>query len=171
MYRAHCRGHYTRNSARPQPENFQIIFPTREGALLSPASTIRGVIWTDGQESETEGVRSFSARKFLPGTFNRSVYMEGFMNDESTFSKPKFSLDERFADDPLMQARLHQIADLRDRMLAEGVSLDEVEARTVEQIRLMGQELLRSIAQGKANQSTTQALKENPSLIRDRKKK
>jgi len=97
--------------------------------------------------------------------------MEGFMNDESTFSKPKFSLDERFADDPLMQARLHQIADLRDRMLAEGVSLDEVEARTVEQIRLMGQELLRSIAQGKANQSTTQALKENPSLIRDRKKK
>jgi hypothetical protein len=107
----------------------------------------------------------------LPGTFERGVYIEVFMNDEPTFSKPKFSLDERFADDPVMQERLHQIADMRDRMLAEGVSLDEVEARTVEQVRLLGQELLRSIAQGKANQSTAKALQENPSAIRHRKKK
>ena len=93
------------------------------------------------------------------------------MSDEQTSSKRPDSLDERFADDPVMRERLHQIADMRDRLLAEGASLDEVEERTVEQIRMLGRELLQSIAQSKAEQGATRARQENPALIKHRKKK
>jgi hypothetical protein len=93
------------------------------------------------------------------------------MNDERTFSGKEGSLDERFAEDPIMRKRLHEIADMRDRMLAEGVSLDEVEAKTVGQIRLLGQELLQTIAQAKADQSAAELLRKTPSAIKDRKKK
>lgn len=93
------------------------------------------------------------------------------MKDERTFRGKGSSLDERFAEDPVMRKRLHEIADMRDRMMAEGVSLDEVEAKTVEQIRLLGQELLQAIAQAKADQSAVQLLKQTPSAIKDRKKK
>ena len=93
------------------------------------------------------------------------------MNDEQTSSRGSDSLDERFADDPVMRERLHQIGDMRDRLLAEGVGLDEVEERTVEQIRVLGRELLQSIAQRKANQSAKRVKEENPSAIKHRKKK
>jgi len=93
------------------------------------------------------------------------------MSDEQSSSKRPDSLDERFADDPVMRERLHQIADLRDRMLAQGVSLDEVEERTVEQIRMLGRELLQSIAQKQATEGALQAKAEHPSAIKHRKKK
>lgn len=93
------------------------------------------------------------------------------MSDEQTSSERPNSLDERFADDPVMRERLHQIADLRDRLLAEGVSLDEVEERTVEQIRMLGRELLQSIAQSRADQSAKTVKQENSSAIKHRKKK
>lgn len=92
------------------------------------------------------------------------------MNDEhSTYRKQ--SLDERLADDPIMRERIHQIADMRDELMAKGCSLDEVEERVIEQIRLLGQELLRGVAQAKADELPAKALGENPKIIRDGKKK
>jgi hypothetical protein len=92
------------------------------------------------------------------------------MNDEPT-SIGKQSLDERFAKDPVMRGRLHQIADLRDQLIASGCSLDEVEARVVEQIRLLGQELLGTVAQTKANAAAAQVRRRQPEAICDIKKK
>ena len=92
------------------------------------------------------------------------------MNDEYS-SEPQASLDARFATDPVMRERLHQIADLRDELLAQGCSLDEVEARVVQQIRLLGQEFLGTVAQRKADQTSCQARREHPEAIRDVKKK
>jgi len=93
------------------------------------------------------------------------------MNDEQSEKKVRRSLDERFADDPKLRERFHQMADLRDQLLAQGGSLDEVEERTVKEIRLLGQELLHSIAQEKSRQSTAAALRKNPGAIAHRKKK
>jgi hypothetical protein len=81
------------------------------------------------------------------------------------------TLDERFANDPVMRERMHHIADMRDQMMASGCSLDEVESRVVEQIRLLGQELLGGVAQFKAEEATVKARREHPTAIRDIKKK
>jgi hypothetical protein len=83
----------------------------------------------------------------------------------------KQTLDERFAKDPIMRERLHRIADMRDQMIASGCSLDEVETCVVEQIRLLGQELLGGMAQAKADKAAVKARSEQPTAIRDIKKK
>ena len=92
------------------------------------------------------------------------------MSDEQA-SKRSGSLDERFADDPQLRERLHQIADMRERLLAEGASLDEVEEQTVGQIRMLGRELLQSIGRSTAGQSANRARGEHPGAIQHRKKK
>jgi hypothetical protein len=92
------------------------------------------------------------------------------MNEQSS-SKQVRSLDDRFADDPKLRERFHQIADLRDELLAQGLSMDEVEERTIREIRLLGQELLNSVAQQKSKESTAAALRKNPSARTHRKKK
>lgn len=92
------------------------------------------------------------------------------MNEHSS-SKRVRSLDDRFADDPKLRERFHQIADLRDELLAQGLSMDEVEERTIKEIRLLGQELLNSVAQQKAKESTSEALRKNPLVRKHRKKK
>ena len=156
--------------AEPLPKGISRVFSENLSQRLNGAQIIvypepaTGVIRNDGQEGPGRGT-------FWRCTFEKGVYIEVFMKDERPFSKSAHSLDERFADDPVMRERLHQIADMRDRMLAQGVSLDEVEARTVEQIRLLGQELLGSIAQAKADQSAAAMLEKDRSAIRDRKKK
>jgi hypothetical protein len=81
------------------------------------------------------------------------------------------TLDERFANDPVMRERMHRIADLRDQMIASGCSLDEVESRVVEQIRLLGQEHFGGVAQAKADEAQAKARREHPEAIRDIKKK
>ena len=96
--------------------------------------------------------------------------LKEFMNDEHPSIRQQ-SLDERFANDPVMRERMHQIADMRDRLIASGCSLDEVEERVVEQIRLLGQELLSTVAQSKADQLSGKARSEHPEAIRDIKKK
>jgi len=80
------------------------------------------------------------------------------------------SLDQRLAGDPILTERIHQIADMRDELLAQGYSLDEVEAKVIEQMRLLGKELLGGIAQLKAHQAAEQALQENSGTQRDSKK-
>jgi hypothetical protein len=92
------------------------------------------------------------------------------MNEHSS-SKRARSLDDRFADDPKLRERFHQIADLRDELLAQGLSMDEVEERTIKEIRLLGQELLNSVAQQRAKESAAEALRKNPSVRKHRKKK
>lgn len=81
------------------------------------------------------------------------------------------SLDERFAHDPILRERLHQIADVRDDLIASGCSLDQVEERVVQAIRLLGQELLGAVAQTKADQFKGRACQEHPEAIADIKKK
>lgn len=70
-----------------------------------------------------------------------------------------------------MRERMHQIADMRDQLIASGCSLDEVEAQVVEQIRLLGQELLGTVAQSKSDQLERKARSELPQAVRDVKKK
>jgi hypothetical protein len=96
--------------------------------------------------------------------------MREFMNEERPVEN-KQSLDERFAKDPVMRERMHQIADMRDELIASGCSLDEVEDRVVEQIRLLGQELLGTVAQVKADQATRQARNKHSEAVSDIKKK
>jgi hypothetical protein len=81
------------------------------------------------------------------------------------------TLDERFADDPVMRERMHVIADLRDQLIAQGCTMDEVEDRVIKEIRLLGQELLGGVARNKAQQADAQARRQHPSAIRDSKKK
>ena len=54
---------------------------------------------------------------------------------------------------------------------ASGCSLDEVEERVVEQIRLLGQEFLGTVAQTKADDLSREARSEHPEAGRDVKKK
>ena len=89
-------------------------------------------------------------------------------------SRPKDrtqSLDQRLANDPYLRERIHQIADMREELLAQGCSLDEVEAKVIEQMRLLGKELLGGIAQLKADQAVMQALQKDSTAQRDSKKK
>lgn len=81
------------------------------------------------------------------------------------------SLDQRLASDPYLTERMHQIADMRDELLAQGCSLDEVEEKVIEQMRLLGKELLGGIAQLKAHQAAEQALGKDSTAQRDSKKK
>jgi hypothetical protein len=98
------------------------------------------------------------------------VYNEEFMADKHPPTREQ-TLDERFANDPVMRERMHRIADMRDQMIASGCSLDEVESRVVEQIRLLGQELFGGVAQAKAKEATAQVRRKHPEAIRDIKKK
>lgn len=81
------------------------------------------------------------------------------------------SLDQRLAADPALLDRLHQIADMREQLLSQGCSLDEIESRVIEQMRLLGRELLSGTSQLKANEAAAQALKKDTSAQRDSKKK
>lgn len=92
------------------------------------------------------------------------------MNDEHPSVRVQ-SLDERFAHDPMLRERLHQIADTRDELIASGCSLDEVEERVVQEIRVLGRELLGTVAQTKANELERWARAEHPAAIADIKKK
>ncbi len=92
------------------------------------------------------------------------------MNDEHSSVRVQ-SLDERFAHDPILRERLHPMADLRDDLIARGGSLDAVEERVVQAIRLLGQELLGTVAQTKADALAGRARQEHPEAIADIKKK
>ncbi len=92
-------------------------------------------------------------------------------NEQQPQKRRAKTLDERLSSDPQLKERVHQIADLREELIAQGCSMDEVEAAVVEQIRLLGKELLRGIAQRKCDESAQQAIQKDPSLSRDSKKK
>ena len=81
------------------------------------------------------------------------------------------SLEQRLARRPQVLARLHRIADLMDQALAQGATADQAEARAIEQIRLLGRELLEDWAQEKQTHSLAQAQAEHPQAIKHIKKK
>lgn len=97
------------------------------------------------------------------------------MNDElpaelRALDNPK-SLDERFADKPRTRQRLFEMADLIDKLVAEGCTADEAEARAIEEIRKLGNGLLTDWAETAERSAVTKARLQNPKLQPYRKKK
>ena len=94
------------------------------------------------------------------------------MNDELPLPKQAdTSLDARFAKRPHAYARLRQIADMMDQAIAQGCTADQAEARAVEQIRHLGQDLLKDWAQEKQQHSVAAARLEHPQASLHIKKK
>ena len=94
------------------------------------------------------------------------------MNEKlSAVKKAGASLDARFADRPEVRERLHQIADMMDRALAEGATADEAEAMAIGQIQQLGSAVLTDWARAKQAESLQQAQQQNPGAIRHLKKK
>ncbi len=80
------------------------------------------------------------------------------------------SLDQRFANRPRLRQRLLSIADLIDQSVAEGCTAHEAEARAIEQIRKLGNELLTDWAEKSEQDARLKAQEKNPKLIHYGKK-
>lgn len=80
------------------------------------------------------------------------------------------SLDERFADRPHLRRRLLAIADMIDQAVAEGCTAHEAEARAIEQIRQLGNEVLTDWAQKSEQQARAKTQQEDKALQAYRKK-
>ena len=94
------------------------------------------------------------------------------MNTELPNSNPKEqSLDQRLAHRPRLRQRFLAIADMIDQAVAEGCTAHEAEARAIEQIRKLGQEVLTDWAEKAEPQARQRAQAENPKLIHYGKKK
>lgn len=94
------------------------------------------------------------------------------MNDELPDSvRPNVSLEARFADRPHVLARLHDIADMMDKAIAEGATADEAEEMAIEQLRHLGADVLADYAVQKHSQSLQRAQQQNPGAIKHIKKK
>jgi hypothetical protein len=75
------------------------------------------------------------------------------------------SLDQRFATRPHLRRRLLLIADMIDQAVAEGCTAHEAEARAIEQIRQLGQEVLKDWAEKAEPRFRREAQAGNPQLI------
>jgi hypothetical protein len=80
------------------------------------------------------------------------------------------SLDQRFANRPRLRQRLLNIADTIDQAVAEGCSAHEAEARAIEQIRQLGQEVLTDWAEKSEEAVHRKALRQDPRLRGYKKK-
>jgi hypothetical protein len=94
------------------------------------------------------------------------------MNNELPNQKPntESSLDQRFANRPHLRRRLLGIADLIDQAVAEGCTAHEAEARAIEQIRKLGNEVLSDWAEKAEADAVAKAREQNPKLRPYRKK-
>jgi hypothetical protein len=96
------------------------------------------------------------------------------VNDDlqnSNQNKNEPSLDQRFATRPHLRRRLLLIADMIDQAVAEGCTVHQAEARALEQIRKLGQEILTDWAGKSEPEMRKRAQAENPKLINYGKKK
>ena len=75
------------------------------------------------------------------------------------------SLDQRFANRPRLRQRLLSIADMIDQAVAEGCTAHEAEARAIEQIRKLGNELLTDWAEKSEPEARLKAQEKNAKLI------
>ena len=80
------------------------------------------------------------------------------------------SLYQRFANRPHLRRRLHSIADMIDQAVAEGCTAHEAEARAIEHIRKLGNEILSDWAEKAEADTVAKARKQNPKLRPYRKK-
>jgi len=80
------------------------------------------------------------------------------------------SLDERFASRPRLRRRLLDIANMIDQAVAEGCTAHEAEARAIEQIRQLGNDVLTDWAEKSEQAVRNQAQQKNPTLQPYRKK-
>jgi hypothetical protein len=80
------------------------------------------------------------------------------------------SLDQRFATRPHLRRRLLMIADMIDQAVAKGCTAHEAEARAIEQIRKLGQEVLTDWAEKAEPQFRAQAQADHPKVIQYGKK-
>ena len=97
-----------------------------------------------------------------------------FVKDDlpsKTQSRNEPSLDERFATRPHLRRRLWLIADMIDQAVAEGCTAHEAEARAIEQIRKLGQEVLTDWAEKAETEARQGAQAQDPKLINYGKKK
>lgn len=84
--------------------------------------------------------------------------------------KPTRSLDEGFADKPHLRQRLLEISDLIDRLVAQGCSAHEAEARAIEEIRKLGNGILTEWADKSQTAAVAKARSADPKLQPYRKK-
>jgi hypothetical protein len=105
--------------------------------------------------------------------FSVLCIVKQFVNDDLQHSNQNKnqSLDERFATRPHLRRRLFLIADMIDQAVAEGCTVHEAEARAIEQIRKLGQEVLTDWAEKSEPEARKRAQSENPKLINYGKKK
>src|SRR5437667_11894580 len=80
------------------------------------------------------------------------------------------SLDKRFATRPHLRQRLLAIADMIDQAVAEGCTAHEAETRAIEQMRKLGNEVLRDWAQKAEPEARRKAQAENGQLVNYGKK-
>lgn len=94
------------------------------------------------------------------------------MKDElAKTNQDQRSLDDCFASRPHLRRRLLAISDMIDQAVAEGCTAHEAEARAIEQLRKLGQEVLTDWAEKSEPEARQRAQAENPSLIHYGKKK
>ena len=94
------------------------------------------------------------------------------MKTELPHSNPnEQSLDQRFAHRPRLHQRLLSIADMLDQAVAEGCTAHEAEARAIEQIRKLGNELLTDWAEKSEQDALAKAQAKDAKLIQYGKKK
>ncbi len=94
------------------------------------------------------------------------------MNNElpSQNSPRTRSLDECFADKPRVRERLLEISDLIDRLVAQGCTAHEAEARAIEEIRKLGNGILSEWADKSQQAAVEKARAQDPKLQAYRKK-
>jgi hypothetical protein len=85
--------------------------------------------------------------------------------------KPAQSLDQCFADKPLLRERLLEIGNMMDEAVAQGCTAHEAEARAIEEIRKLGNTILREWAAKSEAAAVSKARAQDPRLQRYRKKK
>lgn len=95
------------------------------------------------------------------------------MNNELPSEMPKCerSLDELYADKPHVREQLVAIAQMIDRLVAQGCTAHQAEAKAIEQIRLLGKGILTQWAEKSEEAAVAQARADEPKLQLYRKKK
>ena len=89
---------------------------------------------------------------------------------EPNQNRSEQSLDQRFAHRPRLRRRLLSIADMIDQAVAEGCSAHQAEARAIEQIRKLGNDVLTDWAEKSEEDARRKAQQSDPELSHYRKK-
>jgi len=95
------------------------------------------------------------------------------MNNELPSENPRRehqSLDECFADKPHLRRRLLEISDMIERLVAQGCTAHEAEAKAIEQIRKLGNGILTEWAEKSEAAAVAKARAEDPAVRPYRKK-